>query len=174
MIYIVEGADKSGKSTLIKAFTEQHARSLVLKLSSDFKPKYGDKEELHNLSVAYNELFNQARALSYDQGFDVIFDRAYPSEIVYSIKRDYDAFKHNHWWELDRGLAASGFCKLIYCSVPDEINKDRMQTEKEEYLKQDELTLIKARYKEFLAKTKLTVIELDTTQDPQLNATYML
>lgn len=173
MIIILEGIDCSGKSTIIKDLVEsrlrQHQEPIVFKLSQ--KPQDNSEKEQEKVKTIYIELFKQAKRLNNNK--IVIFDRAHPSEMVYSVKRGYDAMQDNFWWEFDRSLGKRALDKinilLIYCFAPDDVVRERMKTDKEEFMKEDELELLKTRYQTFLSKTHLPYIEVDTTKDRVAN-----
>lgn len=169
MIIIVEGSDKVGKSTIIQDLVDsqkqQHKDPVVLKLSQ--KPKNDSESERLKVKIAYQELFEQAKKIS-EQRL-VIFDRAYPSEMTYSVKRKYDAMKDKFWWDFDSKLGAKNLSQmkvlLIYCTAPIEIIKERMKKENEEFLKVEETEVIQRRYEQFLKKTYLPHIVVDTTKN---------
>lgn len=163
MIIIVEGIDKSGKSTLIKDLTRYFDDAVVLKLSEYYKPREGDPQSLHNLEVAYDELFNQARQISYDQHKHVIFDRAYPSELVYSqVMRNYEAWDNNFWWELDKGLGRFGHCLFVYVRPPDgPTHQDRLRSEGESYINGSHVRSLLSRYDRFLNESSLRKVVID-------------
>ena len=138
MILIVEGLDKSGKSTIIKDLVEykrqMHKDPIVLKLSQ--KPKDNSDSEIQKVKIIYTELFEQAKRLQTDRL--VLFDRSFPSEMVYSIKRGYDAMEDLFWWEFDRVLGKQNLLEirtiLIYCKAPKTVLIERFKTDKEEWV----------------------------------------
>jgi len=170
MIIIIEGIDKAGKSTIVKDLEDLFEnKAIVLKLSQ--KPKDGSPDELLKVKVAYRELFEQARMMN-EKGMKVIFDRSYPSELVYSIKRGYDALKNQEWWEFDESLKDLVDKKeilLIYCSTEDQIIETRFKTDNETFMEPQEIPLFKERYEEFLSKTILPYIRIDSLKDRLAN-----
>lgn len=159
MIFIIEGIDKSGKSTVIKDLIKEFDGAVVFKLYN--KPKNSSEREREKVWIAYTELFHQATILA-EEGKTVIFDRAYPSELVYSVKRGYDAFYNNDWWKMDEGLVEA--VTLVYCEAPVEVLKKRFVDTQETDLDFNELEKILERYNKFIETTKLDTIVLDTTK----------
>mgnify|MGYP001592312404 CR=1 FL=1 len=175
MILIVCGSDKSGKSSLIKKLkSDVFKNAIVFKLSEGNKPtgRAYPEVEAARVYTAYSELFAQAKKLS-DDGHVVIFDRAYPSQMVYCIKRQgytgwTDALNDEIWLTFDRWVAGLG-TKMIYCWAPDHIIAERFKTEKEEYMRTDEIEAIKGRYMQFLERSKVKALLMNSTEDMDLN-----
>lgn len=166
MIVIFEGIDKSGKSTvlqdLVGRIRSDHVWPIVYKLEN--KPRDNSEFERNKVWIAYSELFAQAVRQSPMQ--TVIFDRAYPSELVHSPRRGYDAFYLPRWWGLDESLR--DIAKIVYCSAPLDVIKERfvLTNEKDP---SDDLEEIIERYEMFLERTSLPVLRVDTTQSRVTN-----
>ena len=93
MNIIIEGIDKAGKSTIAADIREAlyPANPVTFKLTQ--KPQQGNFFSQEAVITLYKEMFGQTRhAQNADHLF--IFDRSYPSEMVYSIKRGYDALSN--------------------------------------------------------------------------------
>lgn len=171
MIIIFEGVDRAGKSTIINEFIKMNPNAVIFKLSDYYRPKNNSPEEIQNLEVIYDELFNQARSLSYDQGKIVIFDRAYPSEIVYSYPmRGYDAFENQFWQRLDKELAKFGSVLYVYVHPPkSEDHLKRLADEGSSMKKETVVELLK-RYESFWHLTSLPKLAVLGWIEPKLNA----
>lgn len=165
MILILEGLDKSGKSSMTSDLLSFFYRAVTFKLFN--KPTSLAPEELVKIKTAYSELFAQAKRLN--NKHTVIFDRAYPSELVYSIKRGYDAFDDPDWWALDERLSRLPNLFIIYCSAPDDVVAKRLITEKEEYMTAEEIPVLRSRYEQFVERTKIPVLGVDSTQPRDKN-----
>ncbi|MCP3684597.1 MAG: hypothetical protein GY861_18170 [bacterium] len=170
MIIICEGVDKAGKSTIISDLENFfEGKAIVMKLSQ--KPVDGSALELVKVRTAYAELFHQARLLS-EKGHTVIFDRSYPSELVYSTKRGYEAFENHDWDHFDeslKDLVDKEEILLIYCSAEDETIKQRFVSDREEFMSPLEIPVFKERYEKFLTKTILPYTRIDSMQDRLAN-----
>lgn len=163
MILIIEGIDKSGKSTVLRDIKESiEDKTITFKLSQ--KPLDNSLQEREKVKVAYTELFNQAKKLS-EEGYTILFDRAYPSELIYSKKRGYDAFEDTFWWNLDKELGSLEKILLIYCSVSSDITKERFKFCNEEFMTEEEINDFKERYERFLNLTQIPFIRIDSMQD---------
>ena len=165
MIYIVEGIDKSGKSTVILDLVSAlPGVPVVFKLKN--KPTSGSTDERRKVALAYDELFEQAKKNHINT--PIIFDRAYPSELVYSqINRGYDAFYEVDWWRLDEELKE--IARFIYCSAPNDVLLERFKQHNETDLTENQFGQVLARYDMFLEKTNLKVLRLDTTMSREEN-----
>lgn len=164
MILILEGIDKAGKSTVIKDISEKILpNSLVWKFKN--KPINSQRDEVNKCFIGYDELFHQAVASH--KKVPIVFDRAYPSELVYSIKRQYDAFFDLRFWDLDKRLKDDA--KIVYCHAPDEVLKKRFEETGETDLKYSEFPRILERYEQFLSKTAIPVLRVDTTKSREEN-----
>ena len=173
MIIIIEGIDKAGKSTIVQDLLTQRMKHgedpIVFKLSQ--KPKDKSVKEQEKIKIIYTELFEQANRLNNTRL--VIFDRAYPSEMVYSQLRGYDAMQDEFWINFDKTLGSKSVNEqnvfLIYCMAPYEKLLERFESEKEEFLKKEEIAEILTRYDIFLGKTYVPYIKVDTTKDRLIN-----
>ena len=168
MVYILCGIDKSGKSTVIQDLKDLLPGAVVFKIKN--KPKDGSPDERAKVQYIYDELFHQA--LQNSQDVPVIFDRAYPSELVYSkINRGYDAFYVVDWWRLDESLKDAA--RLIYCSAPDDVLVQRFNETGDKDLTSNQFKEVLERYEMFLEKTSLPVLRLDTTKSREENKELM-
>lgn len=169
MIIILEGIDKSGKTSVIQDLEKDVlVNSIVWKVHN--KPKTGNRRDQDKIWTAYSELFHQA--LATHKKINVVFDRSYPSELVYSqVKRRYDAFYDLRWWELDKSLKDD--VVLIYCYAPEEELKKRFFLTGEKHLTESEFPKILGRYDWFLQRTKLPTLKLDTTKSRSENIAEM-
>lgn len=168
MILIIEGIDKAGKSSVISDIRDLQKDAIVFKLAN--KPKDGSIEQLNRVYVAYVELFAQAVRLS-NEGRLIIFDRAYPSEMVYSVKRGYDALLDSPKWRKFDKVLSNEHALVIYCYAPKEIIEKRFETDKEEFMSVKEIDEFTTRYEHFLGITELPYIKVDSTKDRAANIT---
>lgn len=167
MIIICEGIDKAGKSSVIQDLTTQNfVTSVVFKISQ--KPRDNSLEEQIRVKVAYDELFAQALRLSRSEGKTVIFDRGYPSEMVYSAKRGYDALANEYWWNIDK-MYRDASAVIIYCHAPKDVISKRFVTDNEEFAQHDEIDMLLDRYESFISKTTVPVLKIDSTESRQDN-----
>jgi thymidylate kinase len=138
MIYLIEGADGTGKSTLARAIAEKTKASV---LHCSFKPEW-DLQEYHH------GMIQVAKALD-DLGNEVILDRWSPSGYVYgtvfqggspyNIVKFMDNYKDDIVW--------------IYCeneNVVENHNKNKL-TRKEMF---DDMSKVPEAYERLLATTK--------------------
>lgn len=165
MNIIFEGIDKAGKSTLIRDVRDHFiSPPVVFKITK--KPI--DASGVPELVRVYQELFAQTRDPRNDQRH-FIFDRSYPSELVYSIKRGYDSMENEELRILDENLGRNGKTVLVYCEADPETIARRFREDNEEYAQQSEIQTLLNRYETFLAKTAIPWIRINSTEDPQKN-----
>lgn len=159
MIVLVEGIDKSGKTTLITdlldaldARGENFYSYQVFKNS--FKP--ADSSDADEVFYRYKGAFDLMK-----QNSDSLYivDRSYLSEMVYSgVKRDYDAIDDERYDE----LISDPSILCIYVHTDHETLKSRFKEEKEEYLVQTDVDEIVLRYESVLERTAHKLIKIET------------
>lgn len=168
MNIIIEGIDKAGKSTIAADIREAlyPANPVTFKLTQ--KPQQGNFFSQEMIPVIYKEMFGQTM---HSQNSDhlFIFDRSYPSEMVYSIKRGYDAMSNPGLLELDAQLGEGHNTLLIYCEADAKTISKRFKSEGEEYLTDEDIESILERYNTFLMKTKLPFIKINSLTDRGAN-----
>lgn len=167
MNIILEGIDKAGKSTVVADLREYlFADSVYVKLTQ--KPADDSFFERDMVVRIYQELFGQTR-WPMNRDLTYLFDRSFPSEMVYSWKRGYDALSDERLLALDSQLAEEGNTKLIYCYADADTIAKRFATDKEEYLITDDITRTLERYEIFLQKTKLPFIKVSSLDSREGN-----
>jgi len=153
MILIMEGHDKAGKTTIAEALSKQISYPI-------FKDPRRKQIIKHNDTSAAVQAGLLLANFMHCTKPDIILDRFYPSEIVYSqvLNR-----KTNIWdlWKTDR-IMANTEARIILCYKSNIKQKDEIHNI--EILKQ-----VKDKYFEFANKTKCNTLMLDTT-DEGINA----
>ena len=89
MRIIVEGVDKSGKSTIIEKMKNQYEYGIAIK--NMIKPRDISPEETKRIKEVYNEI--EVISSNINRDYVYILDRFYQSELVYSILRGNDRLK---------------------------------------------------------------------------------
>lgn len=159
MIIIIEGIDKSGKTTLIKDLYA--ALPAAVRVKNTIKPDGSKEISIGKIIGVYNGIYNVAGKFENP----VILDRSHLTEIVYSAKRGYQALDYFDWRALERELDAI----VIYMSAPKNTIKQRFIADKEDYLTVPEIDMIMTGYTDQIAKTSLPVLRLSSTDDRQTN-----
>lgn len=157
---VVEGIDKSGKTTFLNLLKSIVPSAVVIKNVNP--PRIDSIVEKTALKEKYLLIENIL-----DRNKDTVFilDRFYPSEMVYSqIKRGYDALEDDWYWDLDRRLGLKKV-SLVYVESPGEVLKKRFDSCGEEYVETDEIELLIDRYHRFLEHTALPKLFVNGTQD---------
>lgn len=168
MNIIIEGIDKAGKSTIAADIREAlyPVNPITFKLTQ--KPQQDNFFSQEAVITLYKEMFGQTRHPQNAEHL-FIFDRSYPSEMVYSIKRGYDALSNKDLLELDAKLGEEHNTLLIYCEADAKTISKRFKSEKEEYLTDEDIEQILERYNIFLMKTKLPFIKINSLTDRGAN-----
>ena len=161
MNIIVCGIDKSGKSTICNDIRESLYPIVPVTFKITKKPSTDNFFSQQMVVKIYQEMLGQT-LYDWNKSHIFLFDRAYPSEMVYSIKRGYDAMQNEDLLALDLRLADKGGTLLVYCEVDAETLKKRFKSEKEEYLKEKEIEQMLSRYEDFLKLTHLPFIRINS------------
>ena len=154
MLIIIEGVDKSGKSSLIEFLSKNLGNAYTLKIG--YRPKDNSIVERQKIVDSYFKVLK-----TYKQNFKdsiLILDRFYLSELVYSIKRGYDA--------LDESLLGDDMriikeelenldTLLIICRPDDATIAENFKKDKEDYAKIEEIKLLVDRYSKYAAQLKV-------------------
>ena len=158
MRIIIEGCDKAGKSSLIHALKNEIPSLLGIKLLS--VPRDNKPESKRYIQMAYAKMAE----LSRDQSFHYVFDRFYPSQMVYSFKRDANDMEDGWFWKFEQELAKTPSL-YVYLDVPKDVLKKRFKTEKEDYVDIADINRIVKRYEKHFDQCQLNKIKIDPTDD---------
>ena len=157
---IIEGVDKSGKSTIIEKMKNQFERGLAIK--NMIKPKDASDEETRRITDMYDHILR----ISSCPEVTYILDRFYQSEIVYSDLRGNDRFKDANFMEIvedwEKNIAKDTLFVLL--ETDPEIVAERFKTCGEDFVKEDQIRMLQARYNKCFEMSKLPKIKLDTTE----------
>jgi thymidylate kinase len=120
MIFIIEGPDGAGKTTLANKLSQQTGYQIIHRVKPETQE---DKDEMMK---TYLDVINS--------GKNCIFDRAWYSEMVYGpIMRDKSYISIQQMYELERKLTKRGGL-LIYCTDAPNILFDRAVRRGETYI----------------------------------------
>ena len=169
MILILEGCDKTGKSTLAAKLSKELGFP-ILKTSA---PKKGEDP--------YREYVT--KILTSNE--NIIFDRFHLGELVYGpIYRKKSQLDQAQFRSLELLLKARD-ARIIYCEAPKEFILQKFKEDNETFAQPSDIQLILDTYKSILSKTSLPVtihsiqdnlaaIEAGETPDPLLiNSRYV-
>ena len=159
MKILIEGIDKSGKSSIVKELQKLFPSAVTFK--NKLKPVVEDDSA--RTSGIYLGAYQMANCLDKI----TLFDRSHLTEIVYARKRCYDAEVFFNWPEYEKSMLKDTL--LIYMSAPVEIIKTRFKKDNETYLSESEIDWILDGYERYLSKTNLKFIRLDSTTEMTKN-----
>lgn len=147
MIYILEGPDGAGKTTLANEIAEQRKASVV---HSYFDPSWDIKEH-------HKDMFKAAQIINVWR--DVVLDRWAPSELIYGDvfrgKPGYDVL--GYLWEMESELQDVTW---IYCRNDNAVENHLKNMEKRDEMF-DDMSEIVTRFEEFVADSDLNWITYD-------------
>ena len=157
---IIEGVDKSGKSTIIEKMKNQFERGLAIK--NLIRPRDASDEETRRMTDLYDHILR----ISSCPEVTYILDRFYQSEIVYSILRGNDRFEDANFMEIvkDWEKYVAKDTLLVLLETDPAIIAERFRTCKEDYVKEEQIRMLQERYNRCFEMSKLPKIKLDTTE----------
>ena len=158
MRIIIEGCDKSGKSTLIEALKNKIPSMIGLKLLT--KPKDGSEESQKYIKQMYMHMADMTRS----QAAHYLFDRFYPSQMVYSFKRKHDDMEDPFYWGFEKELAKTPSLYILL-DVREDLLAARFESEGETYALPEDIKKIKARYLDHYDKCQLNKYKVDPTDN---------
>ena len=159
MLIIVEGGDRSGKSTLAEALGKKFP-GITLKITD--RPKDGSSSEREKIKSHYERVLNFVLR---HRDIDFILDRYYPSEMNYSFLRGYEASEDPFFGSFEDKLEAQIRPFLILCDPGNETMKERMKLLKDDYVSIAKNTKVYGRYREFFKESRINrKLKLNTSR----------
>lgn len=156
MRIIIDGCDKSGKSTLIEALKNQIPSLVGLKLLT--KPKDSSEDSQAYIKQMYMHMADMTR----NQSAHYLFDRFYPSQMVYSFKRDHDDMENGWYWAFEKELAKTPSLYILL-DVEEGLLAKRFASEGEDYALPEDIKTIKERYLTHFDQCQLNKLKVDPT-----------
>jgi len=155
---IFEGCDASGKTTIQEIMMEIIKHTFIIHTSA---PAKGNSKEYYclllNKLVEFMDIINQP----------LFIDRFHIGELVYgSIFRPetIDEVVKKKMCDIENGLLKQE-AKMIYITATPEIITKRIKSRGDWYVKFSDIEIILDRYEKALAKSKLPIFRLDTTNN---------
>lgn len=162
MRIIIEGVDKSGKSTLIEKMKNQFEYGMAIK--NMIKPRDASEAETERIKRMYEEI----EFLSSHVGTEHVYilDRFYQSEIVYSILRGNDRLQDEDFmsWVKLREKANKRDTLLVLVETDAQTVAKRFKECNEDFVKEEQIEMLQKRYNQVFEMSTLPKIKLDTTQ----------
>ena len=116
-LIIVEGPDRSGKTTLAKYIAEQ-TKGIYIHASGD--------KTLHAGMMAYHKSILHTAAFARQQGHMVVLDRLWPSESVYGeLLRPTNLGHVAYDYQVMRGNCISLKAQYVFCIPEDAVERHR-------------------------------------------------
>jgi len=149
-IIIIEGTDKSGKSSIanilhkkmnIPCFKNLNEKEMIIENDFDIEFKYVPEFLINILTQT---------------GLSIILDRSYPSQYVYSLYYN-RRFNSKKLWRIDK-LFSYLNAKIIICIKNNNLEKD-------EFIKIKDRNNLNKLFKRFYKKTKCNCLILNTTNE---------
>lgn len=167
MILLVEGVDKSGKTSLIQELLKKFPGAIVIKNEhkpTDYSPEF--------IAGVYAGLYSGLRRLHKTQDPFIILDRSHITEIVYGhVLRNYNAYEVYDWKKVEEKIKK--YTLLVYMYAPQEVLERRYVEEKEEFILEKHIPELLANYEVYLEHfTKLyksKILRLNSTREMSEN-----
>lgn len=156
MRIIIDGCDKSGKSTLIEALKNEIPSLIGLKLLT--KPKDASDKSKQYIQQMYIHMADMTR----NQQAHYLFDRFYPSQMVYSFKRGHDDLENGWFWGFEKELAKTPSLYILL-DVDEKLLAKRFVSEGEDYALPEDIKTIKDRYLTHYDRCQLNKMKVDPT-----------
>lgn len=156
MIYIIDGCDCSGKSTIanmiIQAIEDKTGKKPLLKKGSSF-----EIAELGGVEM-FNHMFSLLKLAEVTDN-DIIVDRFYFSNLVYANMYGYPSMNDNQFTLLKdylNNLIDNDMATVFIVESSLEKTKERMLNRGDEYIKIEDIKRIKDEY-EYVLSEKYTI-----------------
>ena len=162
MIILVEGIDKSGKTTFINTLKTHIPSTRIFK--NAIKPGKGDVE-IGRIAGVYQGAYQFANMIK-DKNF-IVFDRSHITEIVYSYLRGYESSEKIDWRKIEGELLKDAV--IVYNYAPPSIISQRFKTDKEDYVREEEILNIITRYEAYLESTKIPYVTISSLDSVDSN-----
>ena len=162
MRIIVEGVDKSGKSTIIEKMKNRFEYGIAIK--NMIKPRDNSPEETERICKIYEDI--EIMSQNIDPNHVFILDRYYQSEIVYSILRGNDRLVDPNFknWIRDMESAIRHNTLFVLVETDAETVAERFKKCNEDFVKEDQIRMLQDRYNQVFEMSTLPKIKLDTTK----------
>ena len=172
-IYVIEGIDKSGKTTLAHELLRANHNSVYMK--GNFKPRDSSTKSLEQLYDNYFFVLQQMNSFV-KHGKTLILDRFFPSEMAYSYLRGKDNIDSGFLKSIDSYIADIYGDKLtiILCQADKITLEDRFLRDNENHASINDINELSRRYSRIFDSLQSPWMSYDTSA-PNLisdNANY--
>jgi len=161
MLIILEGLDLAGKSYIAEQLLKRLPHCYYMKHGN--RPQGKTAEELAAIKKTYYHMMDAWHAI--DSGNNnMIFDRFYPSELVYSFpKRGYEAFQDMGYKDMENWLL-SNFEQVVvlYIYTSKEEMTARFKIRGDDYMEPEDIDILLTRYNAFIAGTRLACYQVQS------------
>ena len=161
-LIILEGTDKSGKSTTAILLSKKIKNSVLI--HGNIRPYDNSEKERKKVKDYYRNILKILRIF---KDKTIILDRYYPSQMIYSIKREKDEFKDIWYKNLEKDILKINHL-FIYVRPLEESIIKRLKKEGDEYVDEQDIKILIKRYDNFYKNTKLNKIKITSSDDEKL------
>lgn len=163
MIIMVDGIDKSGKTTFIKTMVNEFLSKKrrfngILVWKNNFKPSSNsekERNEVRNIYLKASKLF----CSNAFKNILVVTDRNFMSEMVYSIKRGYDAMNDPELLKVEKFYEKNNAI-YVWVNTGKKFFERKMSDQGDDYIKKLDYGVINKRYKLFFDTTNLKKVQV--------------
>ena len=163
MLILVEGCDKTGKTTLISDL-KKHFPGLTI-IKNEFKPTGNNPTSIFGTIGQYLGMY-QYHFQTNDNRM-IALDRSHITEIVYSQLRGYNSLEYFKWYDYENQHEKDFL--VIYMSAPTEVIAKRFKEENETYLSAEQINQVVQGYEQYLRDSNLPRLMLSSLDDREKN-----
>jgi thymidylate kinase len=158
MFIILEGIDCAGKTYVGEYLSKNISNCFFLKQLNI--PKQSTASSIDSLKETYHIMLKFYRDLVAPFNGNLVVDRFFPSELVYSkIKRGYEALEDPFYYLLE-GEVKDLDHALLYIHAPMSEVKKRMEFRGDSYIDFPQLEALEYRYTKYLDRTTLNTFPI--------------
>lgn len=153
MLIIIEGIDLVGKTTFIEQLTKKVNKGIIIK--SCYLP--GNNFNSNNVLIKnqYQKIYNLIKKTGKKQ--IIYLDRFYPSQMVYSIKRNFESMNDKWYKNFEKKLLKTPHL-LILLDEPENVLNKRLKIRGDDYITINDIKTLKERYIKFYNQSILNKI----------------
>ncbi len=155
-VILVEGIDLAGKTHLWNALMKAFP-GIGIKLTD--RPLDNSDKERKKIKEYYRAVLGFININYQNKTF--IMDRFFPSEMVYSAKRGYEAMRDPDLLDCERVLHHRKHL-VLYCDPGIDTIIERLKVRGDDYVNEGDLRGLYDRYERFFKQTSLNYLRLDT------------
>jgi thymidylate kinase len=159
-LIIIDGVDGVGKGYLISKISKVLPGAIIIKICD--RPRNSSMEERNKIKIYYQSVLNAVIRIFPDN--IIIMDRFFSSELVYSIKRGYEAFDDPFFKVFEDTLMMKTEHLFVHVVRDKKEIENAFDTRGEEYVTKDEIDILTERYQKFYNETQMNKMQITSDE----------